>query len=220
MIGWLFYHSVYAVILFPVFLIFWKNRTVKRLAKERKERLVLEFRDLILAVSSGLQAGYSIENAFLEAGREMTELHGDQSLIGQEVKLICNGIGNHIPLESLLLDLGERSDQDDIRDFAEVFSIARRSGGNLREIIRRSAEMTGEKITVQREIQTLLSSRKYEQKIMNMVPVLIIAYLQLTSRGYFDALYGNLPGVLIMTGALAVYLAAWHISERMVEIEV
>ena len=220
MIGWLFYHSVYAVILFPVFLIFWKNRTAKRLAKERKERIVLEFRDLILAVSSGLQAGYSIENAFLEAGREMTELHGDQSLIGQEVKLICNGIGNHIPLESLLLDLGERRDQDDIRDFAEVFSIARRSGGNLREIIRRSAEMTGEKITVQREIQTLLSSRKYEQKIMNMVPVLIIEYLQLTSRGYFDALYGNLPGVLIMTGALAVYLAAWHISERMVEIEV
>lgn len=220
MIAWFFYHSGYAVLPLSGFLILWKSRTAKKLAEERKEKLVLQFRDFILAVSSGLQAGYSIENAFLEAGRETIELHGEQSLIGQEIKLICHGIGNHVSLEMLLLDLGRRSDQDDIGDFAEIFSIARRSGGNLREIIRKSAEMTGEKIAVQREIRTILSSRRYEQKIMNMIPILIIAYLQMTSQGYFNALYGNLPGILIMTGALAVYLAAWHISDKMVEIEV
>lgn len=49
-------------------------------------------------------------------------------------------------------------------------SIAKRSGGNLNDIIRRSAAVTGEKIEVKQEIQTLLSSRRYEQKIMNMVP--------------------------------------------------
>lgn len=103
-----------------------------------------------------------------------------------------------MPLELLLADLGIRSGEPDIEDFAEVFSIAKRSGGNLNDIIRRSAAVTGEKIEVKQEIQTLLSSRRYEQKIMNMVPFLIMAYLQLTSRGFFDCLYFNAAGILIM----------------------
>lgn len=219
-VAWLFYHSLWAMIPLSGFLYFWKQKTSKKLAKEQRRELAVQFRDLILAVSSGLQAGYSMENAFLEAGKEVSDLYGAESLIGKEAKYILLGIRNNIPLEKLLLDLGKRSDQEDVENFAEIFSIAKRSGGNFREIIRKSAEVTGEKIAVQREIQTMLSSRKYEQKIMNTIPFLIIAYLQLTSRGYFDMLYGNLPGVLIMSGALTVYLAAWYLSDRMVEIEV
>jgi len=173
-----------------------------------------------LSLSSGLQAGFSIENAFLEAGKDVICLYGKDSLIGLEAEWFRRGIRNNVPLEELFLNLGRRSCQEDMENFAEVFSIARKSGGNMREIIRKSAEVTGERIYVQKEIQTLLSSRKYEQKIMNLIPILIIAYLQLTSRGYFDVLYGNLPGILIMTGALAVYLTAWYLSEKIVEIEV
>lgn len=55
---------------------------------------------------------------------------------------------------------------------------------------------------------------------MNMVPFLIMAYLQLTSKGFFDCLYFNTAGILIMTGCLALYLAAFLISRKMIEIEV
>lgn len=219
-LAWFFYRSPAAVLPLSLLLVFWKQSRVLELAGRRRRELAVQFRDLILSVSAGLQAGYSMENAFVEAGHEMRGLYGENSLIAAEMDRVQRGIRSNIPLENLLLDLGRRSADEDIGNFAEVFSIAKRSGGNMKEIIQRSAAMIGDKIAVKREIQTILAARKYEQKIMNLIPVLIIAYLQLTSGGFFDVLYGNLPGVLIMTGALAVYLAAYRISGKIVEIEV
>lgn len=192
----------------------------KELIRKQQQQLADQFKDAILSVAAGLQAGYSIENAFLEAGRDMERLYGADSLMAKEIRYMKKGLRNHVPLEILLVDLGRRSKEADMEDFAQVFAIAKRSGGNLNAIIRRSAAITGEKIEVKREIRTLLSSRRYEQRIMNMVPFLIMAYLQLTSKGFFDCLYFNTAGILIMTGCLALYLAAFLISRKMIEIEV
>ena len=161
-----------------------------------------------------------MENAFLEAGGDVERLYGKESLMAQEAVILKRGIQNNVPLEKLLSDLGRRSGQEDMEDFAEVFSIAKRSGGNMNAIIRRSAAVTGDKIEVNREMNTLLTSKKYEQKIMNLVPFLIVAYLQITSKGFFDVLYGNPVGIAIMTACLALYLTAFWMSRRIVEIEV
>jgi tight adherence protein B len=69
------------------------------------------------------------------------------------------------------------------------------------------------------EIDILLSSRKYEQKIMEGIPFFIIFYLGLSSDGFFDVLYHNPAGVLFMTGCLAAYLAAVLLSDRIMAIE-
>ena len=55
---------------------------------------------------------------------------------------------------------------------------------------------------------------------MNMVPFLIIFYIGSTSRGFFDVLYHNLIGVVIMTVCLGLYGIAYLLSKRIVEIEV
>lgn len=220
LLAWFFYRSLWAMLplsfLLPVFL----SEVQRGLAKQRRQELSIQFRDMILSVAAGLQAGYSVENAFLEAGGDVERLYGKESLMAQEAVILKRGIQNNVPLEKLLCDLGRRSGQEDMEDFAEVFSIAKRSGGNMNAIIRRSAAVTGDKIEVKREMNTLLSSKKYEQKIMNLVPFLIVAYLQITSKGFFDVLYGNPVGIAIMTACLALYLAAFWMSRRIVEIEV
>ena len=104
--------------------------------------------------------------------------------------------------------------------FADVFLTAKRSGGNMTEILAETADMIEQKMAVDREIDVLLSSRKLEQKIMNVVPFFIIFYISLTSKGFFDVLYHNPVGILIMTICMAVYLAAFLLSEKIVEIEV
>jgi tight adherence protein B len=60
-----------------------------------------------------------------------------------------------------------------------------------------------------------LAARRLESQIMNVVPLAILLYLQLTSPGYFDILYGNLAGICIMSACLLVYLFAYALSERM-----
>lgn len=66
----------------------------------------------------------------------------------------------------------------------------------------------------------MISAKKMEQKIMNLVPFLIIFYIGTTSKGFFDVLYHNLVGVVVMTVCLVFYGAAWRFSKKIVEIEV
>lgn len=121
------------------------------------------------------------------------------------------------PLEILLENLAERSGSYHIEQFSQVCSIAKRSGGNIPEIIRVSADLIGKDIEARAEMKAVLSGRRIEQNIMKIMPFAIILYVGVTSKGYFDALYGNITGILIMTGCLAMYIFAFFFGDRVLE---
>lgn len=219
-IVYFFYRSVWACIFLSPILPVLIREKKKELAKARRQALSVQFKDAVLSVSANQRAGYSVENAFREAYKDMVMLYGTESDICHEISYIVKSLENNITLERLLYDFGVRSRVSDIMQFADVFMIAKRSGGNMTEILSETADTIEQKIAVDKEIQVLVSSKKMEQKIMNMVPFFIIIYIELTSKGFFDVLYHNLTGILVMTVCLAVYLAAYMISKRLVEIEV
>lgn len=126
----------------------------------------------------------------------------------------------HIPLEQTLQDFARRSGVEDILSFSEVFLFAKRQGANFVQIIENTTYHMKDKQETEEEIQILAASKKLEQKIMNVIPVLILAYLKLTSGDYLSTLYGNWFGVLFMTGCLAAYGAALVLSERILDIRV
>ena len=99
------------------------------------------------------------------------------------------------PVEQLLAEFGERSGIQDVDHFAQVFGMARRSGGELVEIIRQSAGVIRDKIQVQEEIQTMTTARIFEQKIMNGIPFGMILYIDFTSPGFFAPLYLNIQNL-------------------------
>ena len=219
-IGYFFYRSWAACIgLTPVLLLFLREKK-KELAKKQRTELGMQFKDLILAVAANQKAGYSIENAFRESYRDMAMLYGEEEIICVELKYIIVGLDNNVVLEQLLYSLGMRSNLPDIVQFADVFLIAKRSGGNMTEILAKTAAVIEQKTETDKEIQLMISAKKMEQKIMNMVPFLIIFYVGSTSKGFFDVLYHNLIGVIIMTVCLGFYIAAYLLSRRIVDIEV
>lgn len=220
LIAKLFYNSFLVGTLAFFLLPFLLRQKKRSLAKKRQERLVLAFKDLILSFSAGLKAGYSVENAFMEAYKDLRFIYEEENDILQECSQICNQIKNNRMLETLLVDFGDRSGQQDIQDFASVFVIAKRSGGNLSAIIQNTAQIISEKIEVKREIQVMFAAKRMEQKIMNILPFAIIFYIRMTSSGYFDALYGNASGVIVMSACLLIYAFAYFLSRKIMNIEV
>ena len=219
-ISYFFYRSWIACIgLIPVLVLFLREKK-KELAKKQRQDLSMQFKDLILTVSANQKAGYSIENAFRESYRDMAMLYGEEAVICAELRYIIAGLDNNVVLEKLLCNLGMRSCLPDVVQFADVFLIAKRSGGSMTDILAKTASVIEQKTETDKEIQLMISAKKMEQKIMNMVPFLIIFYVGTTSKGFFDALYHNLIGVIIMTVCLGFYLAAYLLSRRIVDIEV
>lgn len=179
-----------------------------------------EFKDAILAVASGLNAGYSVENAFAVSLKEMEEIHGSDSMIAKEIRLILRKVRMNLTFEDALGDFAARSGLDDVKNFADVFLAARKSGGELMRIITRTAEIIGEKIRIQEEILTATASKRMEQRIMSGIPVLIVIYIELTSPGVlWDSVY-NADRTDADDGRLAVYLASCWLADYFLEIEV
>lgn len=203
----------------PVLPYFYK-RCKEKAAEKRRERLTLEFKEAVLSAGVSLQAGYSVENAFCEAGRDMELLFGRDSDIYRELRAVSQAVSSNVPLEKVLLEFGERSGVKEIQDFAEAFAAGKRSGGDMSEMIGGTVELIREKIEVKREIMTVMSAKVMEERVMSVVPFAILAYIQITSPGFFHCLYRNPAGICIMTGCLLLYGGCLALAGRIVRIGV
>ena len=138
-------------------------------------------------------------------------------MIYQELELIRRGLVINITLEELLEDLAERSDSEEIRQFAQIFAIAKRSGGNLAEVFRTTTEIIGQRIDARQELGAMLSGRQMEQNVMKCMPFGILLYIGSSHPGYFDGLYHNWQGVAIMTGCMVLYLGAYVLGDKILQ---
>lgn len=220
MIGYFFYKSwlAFGVIMMCIpFYIKWRR---KAYIKRRQWELTLAFREAAGMVSGNLQAGNSVENAFRKTYTDISQLYGKEADISLEFLAIGRGLDRNMLLENLLMDFGNRSGVEDIKEFADIFAVAKRSGGNLREIIADTAEAISAKTEMKRELRILISEKQFEQKIMSVIPFFILAYIGMTSPGYFNTLYHNLSGIGIMSACLVAYVAALWWGMKITEIEV
>ena len=213
-LAYFFYRSVWVLpLLSPVGMLCFCN--IRKMKLERyREELSTQFRECILAVATSLQAGYSAENAFVECGNDMRMMYGQNASICRELELIRRGLNINITLEELLLDFARRSGCDEIDQFAQIFSMAKRNGGNMAVIIRSSASLIGKRIEQRQELRTLLAGKRMELNIMKAMPFGILFYISLSNPGYFNPLYYNLMGIAVMTGCLVVYLTAFVLGEH------
>lgn len=219
--AYVFYRSmiIFAVMALPaavLFPIYKKND----LFVARKRKLSSEFREGITVMASALSAGYSMENAMVESAEELRLLFGASAMIVTEFEYINHRVRMNIPIEVAWQEFADRSGIDDIRNFAQVIRVAKRSGGELNSIIMRSADTIGDKIQIKEEILTQTSAKRLEQRIMSIIPAAIVIYIDLTSPGFFNVLYENIAGRIIMTACLAAYVAAIIIGQKILEIEI
>lgn len=219
-LSFFFYRSLWGIpLLLPAGVVAYLSFQ-KEKGEKRRHLLEREFKECILSVSANLRAGYSVENAFLESGKDMLSLYGENGLMLRELFRIKKGLYNNVPLEDLLREFGSRSFCGNIGEFAEVFEIARKSGGSLPEIIRSTSHLIGEEISLKQEIRTSISGKVFEQKIMTVIPFFMVLYVEAGNPGFFDVLYHNPTGIAIMTVCLVIYLAAYAIAKKICRIAV
>lgn len=215
-----FYRSIWMFLAFLPFGLLYPLYKKKHLKNNRLTQLNLQFKEGILILSASLSAGYSIENAFVNSTKELRQLYGEQGLITCEFAYIVQQLRMNRTVEQVLDEFAERSSLDDVKNFASVFMAAKRSGGELVGIISHTVNVIQDKIQVQQEIVTLTSAKRMEQKVMNLIPFFLVFYIDSTSPGFFNLMYTTSLGRVLMTICLLVYLLAYGLSERILNIEV
>lgn len=218
--SWLFYHSLWALLFLTPAGIFLYKLQMEELIHKKKSVFLLQFRELIQGVSASLNTGYSVENALCETQKELLLLYSEDELIQKELKLIVRQIKIQIPIEKILDEFAVRVDLEDVYGFTTVFVAAKRSGGDMMAIIKNTVRQISDKIDVNREIDTLLAAKKYEFKVMCMIPYFIIAYMAVSFPEFMSCLYGNAIGIGVMSGCLGIYGGAYILGLKLIKIEV
>ena len=66
----------------------------------------------------------------------------------------------------------------------------------------------------------MTAAKRFEQSIMNIIPILIVIYIDLTSPGFFDLMYSTIIGRIIMTVCLVAYIVAVLMAKKILKIEI
>lgn len=210
------------VIIFTVVgLIAWKvffPIRCKQLLDKRKAELTRQFRSLLEALAVSLSSGMNMTESLISAYGDLKMEYSDQAYIVNEVKEMIDGMQNNIPIENMMISLGERSQIDDIKNFGKVFEICYRAGGNMKDIVRRTNSIISEKIEIGEEIETALASNKSQFSAMMVIPVVMMLLLR-TMSSSFAASFSTLPGVIAITIAIGIFYAAYRLGQKIMDIK-
>ena len=218
--SYVFYDSLIpAPLLLPVWMIYMRDWH-DDISKKKEQELRQQFRDSIQVMASALKAGYSVENAIREAGKDISPVYSEETRIRKEFERMERQMDMNMSAEEVLKGFAERTGQEDIENFVNVFAAAKKSGGDSIAVIRDAVKIISGKIDTEKEIQTMIASKKMEFDIMCAVPFAIILYMKLTFGEFLNILYGNMAGTAIMSLCIFVYMGAYVYGRKIIRIEV
>lgn len=217
-LGYLFYHQV----LFSLLLVpggAYAPRMLRDYLRDRRRSaLNLQFKQTLFSLSSSLSAGRSVENAFREAvtDLQMLDPEGGSDMLA-ELTIICARMEYNQPVEEALHDFSRRAGMEDIERFADVFSVCKRTGGDLVEVVRRTSTIIGEKLDIQQDIAVSIAQKKFEAKALLAAPLMMVLFMSLTASDYMQPMYTG-AGMAISTLALAGLFLCYLWTARIMNI--
>ena len=216
-----FYGKWYAALpLLPVVTpYFFKIRREAR-RKERQKILTEDFSDLLAALAFSCRAGRAAQTAFPDALRMLRETVDPSHPLLSEWERVSLSVRNGLPPGKALAEFAERTGIEEIENFAAVFPISEEMGGDQAALIEQTLLQLAERTETEDEIETAFAAKKLEHTIMSLMPCGILYYMRLTSPDLLHVLHHTVPGLLLMTGCLAVYAAAFLLGRTITDITV
>ena len=191
----------------------------KREARKQQKLYERGFQDLLQSLMTSLQAGYSLENAFKIAAKELEGLYqNEKNPMLRQTRRIVQGLELHIVPERLITDFADSTGLEEARQFAVVIEIVRSTGGNMVEILKRTMQHLKYKMDTEEEIRVLLSGKLFEKNIMLSMPFLVLTYLRLANPEYVACFYESFLGHLIMSAMIGITIFCFFWSEKIMNI--
>lgn len=190
----------------------------KQLKDKRKKELRLQFRSFLESLAISLSSGNNMTDSLISSAKDLKIQYSENAYIVTEINEILAGIQNNIAIEDMLKSLGERSQIEDIKNFGVVFETCHRAGGNMKDVVRRTSDIIGEKIEIEAEIDTKLTSNKTQFMAMMVVPVILMIMFRLMSTT-FAAGFATFTGVVAITIAIFIFICSFLLGQKILNVK-
>lgn len=188
--------------------------------RKKQHMMLIQFKDLLYSVSASLSLGRNMKQALEESVGFWENTYDDTDPIMIEVKRMLKEMNEaNVQDVKVLRDFSDRWEIPDIVDFVNVYESLRITGGDMPKAISRAASVIGDKITMEKELDTALSEKLTEGRIVGTAPFLMTAAMKFMSPGYMKPIYETTPGMAVAVISLILSAAAFMMIERINRID-
>lgn len=184
---------------------------------KQKSAIKNQFKSLLESLSFSLSAGKTVIDSFVGAKEDLLIQYSEDDYIVKEIDNIIVGLNNNFNIEDMLFDLAERSESEDIKNFANVFDTCYRKGGQIKEVILSTYRLINDKMEINMEIESMVASSKMEQNMMSVMPVFFVFILN--TMGSEITGKGTPLGYISTTVALALFAIAHLVGKKVLSIK-
>jgi tight adherence protein B len=163
---------------------------------------------------SALRAGHSLVAAMGLVGRECPDPLGGEFKIcfeeqnyGLEVKAALDNMATRIPLQ-------------DVSMMATAILIQKESGGNLAEVLDKTAYLIRERFRLKRQIKTHTAQGRLTGWILTCLPVFLGIAMYFLNPQMMSILWHRDLGIKLLWGAVGMILLGGYTINRIVDIDV
>ena len=221
-IVYLFYHIVpVSVVIGFLTAVYVEKMYAESTVKKRKKTLRLQFKDFLGSMSVAVRAGNVEIYAVKSALDDLRLSYSSKADIVLEVEnMILQYEKGGIPLKELFEDFADRSELEDIHSFAAVYSVIEGKSDRFGDILTQTEEIIRDKIEIEQEIETTITSAKSETMVMLIMPIVIVVAMSGMGSGLLDSLFTTAAGHLSATVSLIIFAVSYILAVKSSDIEV
>jgi len=186
--------------------------------RHKRNRRIAEFEELfpeaLDMIVSSLRAGFTFELAIKMVAQEIPDP------LGFEFGILFEEQNLGVPLADALAELRERVPSDDLELLAVALLIHRRTGGNLAEIVAKTASTIRDRFRLKREIRTKTAHGRFSGLVLVVLPLVMIGIILVMNPDYFLVLLNEKAGQYMLSAAVIMQIAGILIIRRIVDIKI
>lgn len=180
----------------------------------RIKKFTNQLAEFLILVVNSLRAGQSFMQGCSIAVNE------SPNPIAAEFKQVIKEVNLGMPEADSLENLLTRVPSEELKIVVSGYIIQRKVGGNLAEILEKTAETIRERIKIQGQINTLTTQGKLSGGIVAVIPFVIALAVSAINPEYMKPLLGTIPGYITCAVALMMQMTGAFIIWRIVDIEI
>lgn len=183
-----------------------RSRRFARMQEKLPETL-----DLIV---SALRAGNSLTGALGVASTEAPPA------LRREFRRCYEEQNFGIDMRSALGHMLDRVPLQDLRLMATAMLIHKESGGNLSEVLEKTASVVRERSRLHQQVRVHTAQGRFSGVVLALLPVALGATLELLNPAYFNVLFGRPLGHKLVAAAIAMNVIGIFVIRRIVQIRI
>ncbi len=184
------------------------------LKRKRLETFNLQLAETLVNMSNALKAGFSIMQAFEAVVKE------GQRPISQEFDVFLKQARVGVSFSDAIENLGERVQSDDLTLVIAAIETARKTGGNLTEILENISHTIRQRMRIEMRIKTLTAQGRMQGIVAACMPAIMGGILMVMKPDIMLPFLHSAVGVLVIGIVILLIIVGWLVIKKIIDIDV